>query len=146
MVDIAANHGKNDDSEVTVSIVTVMATTPQHHNTPSTNYQSGAPNVCGCQWFPTDTIAKSPAKIWEQSCCCYGTDESITVTIISPTFHFTLRHHPRLLHRTSLVVVVVVVAAAVGDHNIPAGVWQCRLSLVAGVNRVMELAGSVRCR
>ena len=77
--------------------------------------------------------------------CCYGTDESITVTIISPTFHFTLRHHPRLLHRTSLVVVVVVVVAAVGDHNIPAGVWQCRLSLVAGVNRVMELAGSVRC-
>ena len=78
--------------------------------------------------------------------CCYGgTDESITVTIISPTFLFTLRHHPRLLHRTSLVVVVVV-AAAVGDHNIPAGVWQCRLSLVAGVNRVMELAGGVRCR
>ena len=61
--------------------------------------------------------------------CCYGTDESITVTISSPTFHLTLRHHPRLLHRTSLVVVVVVVVAAVGDHNIPAGVWQCRLSL-----------------
>ena len=59
MVDIAANHGKNDDSEVTVSIVTVMATTPQHHNTPSTNYQSGVPNVGGCRWFLTDPIEVS---------------------------------------------------------------------------------------